>query len=70
MDNEFPRRFLKMSEVEKIVGFSKSTINRYIRKGCFPVPYKLDPIGRTLAWASDEIQEWIESRTKHVVIED
>ena len=64
METEFPRRFMRIQEVKKIVGIGRCTIYSHIKNGDFPAQYKLGEVGRAVGWASDEIREWIESRTK------
>ena len=64
MEKEFPRRFMRLSEVMRIVGYSRTSIYLKIQNNEFPAPYKLSKDGRAVAWASDEIQAWIESRAK------
>jgi len=55
-----PRRFIRLKELTHIVGYSRSTIYSHIRTGQFPKPY---PLGsRSIAWFSDEIEAWMESR--------
>ena len=63
METEF-RRFMRMPEVVKMVGMARCTIYSHIKNGDFPAPYKLSGGGRAVAWASDEIRKWMESRTK------
>lgn len=54
------RRFLRLREVKHQVGLGRSAIYEAIRAGRFPKAY---PIGaRAVAWASDEIEAWIDSR--------
>jgi predicted DNA-binding transcriptional regulator AlpA len=42
------------------VGLSRSTIYRWIAEGRFPKPVQLG--GYAVAWAEDEIQNWIALR--------
>ena len=53
-------RFIRLSELTKITGLSKSTIERLRAAGDFPEPFSLGP--RSVAWKSTDIEEWIESR--------
>ena len=59
-----PRRFLRLPEVKHQVGLGRTAIYLKIKAGEFPAPYPLSNNGRAVAWASDEIESWIESRIK------
>lgn len=58
------RRFLRLPDVKQAVGFGRTSIYEKIKSGEFPAPYSLSNNGRAVAWASDEIDSWIESRIK------
>jgi predicted DNA-binding transcriptional regulator AlpA len=45
-------------DIEKMIGRNKVTLRRWWLIGKFPCPVKLN--GTTLAWHSDEIDDWIE----------
>jgi prophage regulatory protein len=51
---------LKLKEVQKITGLSRSSIYDYIDKGLFPTQVKLGE--RSVAWVDQEITAWVESR--------
>jgi len=56
------RRFLRLKEVRQQVGLGRSWIYGKIQAGEFPKPY---PLGaRAVAWLSDDIERWIDSRIK------
>ncbi|HBO6052710.1 AlpA family transcriptional regulator [Pseudomonas aeruginosa] len=55
-------RFLRLPEVERLVGKKRSTIYRDIAAGHFPAPFELS--GRSVGWLSTEIACWILSRTR------
>jgi len=55
-------RFIRLHEVVQVTGLPKSTIYAFARKGLFPQPVKLSE--RASAWRSDELEQWIEARTK------
>ena len=55
-----PSAFLRMPQVMKKVGLSKSIIYSRISEGTFPPPVSLG--GRAVAWVDSEIQAWIEAR--------
>lgn len=56
-------RFLRLPEVEKIVGKKRSTIYRDIAAGKFPAPYDLGS-SRSVGWLSTDIYSWILSRQR------
>lgn len=59
---EQSRRFLRLPDVKRIVGYGRTAIYQKIKLGEFPRPY---PLGaRAVAWLSDEIESWVESRIK------
>ncbi len=57
-------RFLRLSEVTRIVGLKRTSIYQKIQTGEFPQPYALSAGGRAVAWRSDDIAAWIDSRTQ------
>lgn len=52
----------KKKNIPAIVPMSRPTVWRLSRDGKFPKPYTLTP-GVT-AWKAEEVQAWIDSRTK------
>ncbi|OZY59764.1 transcriptional regulator [Pseudomonas lundensis] len=56
-------RFLRLPEVELLVGKKRSTIYRDIAAGKFPAPYDLGS-SRSVGWLSTEISAWILSRPR------
>ncbi len=58
--NGFSRRFLRLADVKKQVGLGRSAIYDKVKRGEFPAPVSLG--ARAVAWLSDEIDAWIESR--------
>ncbi len=60
MNGSSPDRFLRVKEVEKLTGLSRTTIWRQEREGKFP---KRDPISKNrVAWRESEINAWIAKR--------
>jgi prophage regulatory protein len=56
------RRFLRLPEVEEVVGLKHATIYDEIGAGRFPKPV---PIGkRAVAWLEDEITDWMNARIR------
>ncbi|MBL4778933.1 MAG: AlpA family transcriptional regulator [Ralstonia sp.] len=50
---------LRLPEVLKVVGLSRSTVYARIQAKDFPTPIKM---GRSAGWIESEIQAWIEGR--------
>lgn len=53
-------RLLRLPDVVRQVGLSRSEIYRRIRRGEFPAHLKLGP--RASAWRSSEIDRWVEGQ--------
>ena len=53
---------LKLNTVMERCGIKKTSVYTKMRKGTFPRPVKLGP--NSIAWRSDEIESWIESRER------
>lgn len=51
---------LRLPEVKKNTGLSRSTIYLRISEGTFPKPVSLG--GRAVGWLQAEIQEWLQQR--------
>lgn len=52
--------FLRLRDLLRIIGVSKSTIYDWIKKGRFPPPRQLGP--RCVDWSAEEVQRWIDER--------
>lgn len=52
--------FLRLPDVKKRVGLSRSSIYARVASGDFPAPVSLG--GRSIAWIDFEIQDWIDQR--------
>ncbi len=50
----------RLPQVMKVTGLSKPSVYRFVKKGNFPKQYRLGE--RAVAWRSDEIKKWIETR--------
>lgn len=59
-DTQTPRMFLRLPQVLKITGLSRSTIYKLVDEGDFPKPKQLGP--RAIAWDSKELADWSENR--------
>ncbi len=62
MDEEKPIKLLKIREVVKITGLSKSSIYDQMSRDEFPRPISLGP--KSVAWLESEVLEWITNRIK------
>lgn len=53
-------RVMKLKEVIKTTGLSRSSIYAYMSKGEFPKPIQLGP--RAVGWIEEEVREWLQER--------
>ncbi len=53
---------LRLPQVESTCGLKKSAIYVRIKEGTFPLPVRLGP--KSVAWRSDEVSQWVESRPR------
>jgi prophage regulatory protein len=60
MPTESPVRFMRLPEVLRTSGYSKSRLYVLIANGEFPSPIKLGD--RAVGWLSTEIEQWVSSR--------
>lgn len=58
------QRLLRLPEVLKICGTSKSTLYRLEQENRFPRRVVLCEQGRSVAWREDEVLAWIASRPR------
>lgn len=56
----YPRRFLRLPQVEEITGFKRSHIYNLMKAGLFPTSVKLGL--RAVAWDSHAIEHWQKER--------
>ena len=67
MEKRFSERFIRLPEVEKMVGFKRSSIYAMVSDGSFPKPLNIGP--RAVAWRLSEVRRWmrgkISSRESH-----
>lgn len=59
-----PDRILRRPEVKTATGLTDSVIDREIKAGRFPAPFKLlpDPRARAVGWSERAVQTWIAER--------
>lgn len=50
-------RLLRLEEVKKVTGLSRSTLYAYIKTGDFPPPLQVG--SRAVGWLENEITAWI-----------
>jgi predicted DNA-binding transcriptional regulator AlpA len=55
-------RFLRVSDVTRMVCLCRQTIWKLQRQGAFPKAYKLTPKGKSTFFRSRDIQAWMDSR--------
>ena len=60
--HEEGKRALRFPATSKKVGLSRSTIDRLEKANLFPRRIRLG--ANSVAWFSDEIDKWLEERTK------
>lgn len=60
-----PSQLLRLREVRRATGLSRSTIYRLAAIGRFPAPVKLTE--HASAWREDELAAWIESRPRAAI---
>ena len=53
-------RFLRMSEVEQIVGLNKRTIQRMVKEESFPAPVRLHE--RSIGFVESEVDAWMDNK--------
>ncbi len=49
--------FINTSEVVKLLPFSRSTLNKLVKQGKFPQPYK--PTEKLNLWNKADVNKWI-----------
>ena len=59
---------LRMKQVIKATGLSRTTLWRLERRGDFPKRLRLGP--NSTGWLETEVQRWIESRPRGMSISD
>lgn len=63
-DQVTPDRILRRPEVKTATGLTDSVLEREIKAGRFPAPFKLlpDPRARAVGWSERAVQAWIAER--------
>ena len=55
-------RLIRLPEVRKMTGLSRSAIYRNMDERGFPLSIKLGP--QTIAWVESEVQDWINQQVR------
>jgi prophage regulatory protein len=55
-----PEKFLRLTEVQRRIPYSRSTIYLKVSRGEFPQPINLG--ARAVGWLESDIDEWIAQR--------
>jgi prophage regulatory protein len=53
-------RIMRLNDVRKVTGLSRSTIYSFIRDNKFPAPIKLGQ--RAVGWSESSVIEWLRAR--------
>ena len=66
MTNQETNRVLRRMAVCEMTGLSRTDLDREVRNGRFPAPFKLlpNPKARAVGWSLRAVQEWITEREK------
>lgn len=54
------QKILRLDDVKRVTGLSKTAVYGQIKRGAFPRPIQLAP--RAVGWRADDIDNWIASR--------
>ncbi|WP_035515183.1 helix-turn-helix transcriptional regulator [Pseudohaliea rubra] len=57
-----PSRLVRIGEVARMTGLSRSYIHALTADGRFPKSLALVPGGKSRAWVLSEVEEWMEQR--------
>ena len=56
-------KLVRVRDVLKLTGISRTSLWRLIKSGDFPAPFKLGP--RMNCWYDQEVRDWINSRREN-----
>lgn len=65
MQHHTPNRFIRIKEVIKLTGLSKSYIYQLAKTDLFPKQVSLIDGGTSVAWLESEVNDWIKSRVQN-----
>lgn len=60
MDQQKPKRFLRIAAVIEKIGVSRAMIYQMAAEGDFPKPVKIAP--KASAWVESEVDAWMDAR--------
>ena len=56
---------LRIKDIIRVTGLSRTSIWRYVKSGSFPEPVSLGgPGSRTTGWYASEVADWLETRPR------
>jgi len=53
-------RILRITDLEDLLGVSRSSLYAWMKTGTFPRPFNLGP--RAVGWKASDIEAWVEKR--------
>jgi len=53
-------RILRITDLEDLLGVSRSSLYAWMKTGVFPRPFNLGP--RAVGWKASDIEAWVEKR--------
>ena len=56
------QQLMRLPQVEQATGLRRSSLYAAIARGEFPRPIPLSEGGRSVAWSSSEVSDWIDAR--------
>ena len=59
-------KYIKVGEISKILGVSRSTIYKWVEEGSFPKPVHFGDATKnsTMRWVQSELEEWLAKRPR------
>ncbi|WP_374593023.1 helix-turn-helix transcriptional regulator [Sphingosinicella sp.] len=60
MEAEMTAKILRRTEVERVIGLSRSTIYKAMTENTFPKPIRIGK--RAVGWRQADIMNWLETR--------
>jgi len=55
-----PEKFIRLRELQPLIGLKKASVYRKLRAGTFPRPIKIGD--RAIAWRASDVAQWQASR--------
>ena len=61
-------RILRTDDVLELLAVSRTTLNRWIKEGQFPKPFKIGgPKGRAVGWYESDVEEYLKQRREEAM---